>query len=60
MSLPTYHVNVIGLKQETLLQRATSTLACIAWRLDREIKRRIILPETGFTRRYFLFVYELI
>ena len=44
----------------------------LAWRLDREMSRRLVLHETGFTRkgfllptctlstRYFLFVSELI
>ena len=41
----------------TLLQRR---LISLAWRLDREIRRRLILHETGFTRWRFLnsfFIY---
>ena len=35
------------LKQGTLLQRCSVSLA---WRLEREMRRRLMLHETGFTR----------
>ena len=41
-------------KTRTLSQRRGGSLA---WRLDREIGRRLILHETGFTRQRFFTSY---